>query len=135
VGVSDIPNVVNQIAASLSGIGEPAQGQDQSKDPEPTQAKLTSAQIRKSITEDGLVSFEDGRRYKTLKRHLAVRGLTPAQYREKWGLAHDYPMVAPSYSAKRSALAVSLGLGQKGLPRTRKAVPTPRKAAKAPAKG
>jgi predicted transcriptional regulator len=114
VGVSDIPNVVNQIAASLSGVGGPAGEAEPAEAPAAAPARLTPAQVRKSITEDGLISFEDGRRYKTLKRHLAVRGLTPAEYREKWGLPRDYPLVAASYSAKRSALAKTLGLGQGG---------------------
>jgi predicted transcriptional regulator len=134
VGISEIPNVLSRIASSLAGVGEAV---DQTAQPDPAaapvesrQIKLTPAQIRKSITDDGLISFEDGRPYKTLKRHLAVRGLTPAQYREKWGLASDYPIVAPSYSARRSDLARTLGLGQKGLPRVRKAVPSARKAAK-----
>jgi predicted transcriptional regulator len=61
-----------------------------------------------------LISFEDGKAYKTLRRHLSVKGLTPDQYREKWGLPRDYPMVSPSYSAQRSEMARSIGLGQKG---------------------
>lgn len=75
-------------------------------------AKTTPAQIRKSITHEGLISFEDGKPYKTLKRHLTALGLTPEGYREKWGLPRDYPMVAASYSETRSALAKSAGLGQ-----------------------
>jgi predicted transcriptional regulator len=74
--------------------------------------KLTSAQIRKSISHDALISFEDGKPYKTLRRHLTIRGLTPEAYREKWGLPRDYPMTAASYSEVRSAMARSLGLGQ-----------------------
>ncbi len=69
--------------------------------------------MRKSITPETLISFEDGRPYKTLKRHLAGRGLTPEQYRQKWGLPADYPMVSPNYSAARSQMAKSLGLGRK----------------------
>jgi predicted transcriptional regulator len=131
VSVAEIPSVVTQIAASLSAVGETAAAPDAGgAASEPAPPKLTAAQIRKSVTEDGLVSFEDGRRYKTLKRHLAIRGLTPAEYREKWGLPRDYPIVAASYSAKRSALAKSLGLGQKGLPRVRKAVASPKRGAK-----
>ena len=66
-----------------------------------------------TITPDYLISLEDGRRYKSLRRHLGARGLTPEQYREKWGLPHDYPMVAASYSARRSELARNIGLGRK----------------------
>lgn len=76
-------------------------------------ARRAAVDVRKSIMPDALVSFEDGKLYKTLKRHLAGRGLTPAAYREKWGLPPDYPMVAPNYSAVRSALARANGLGRK----------------------
>ncbi|MDB5558985.1 MAG: transcriptional regulator, MucR family, partial [Enterovirga sp.] len=68
--------------------------------------------IKKSITPDYLISLEDGRQYKSLKRHLSGRGLTPEQYRTKWGLPADYPMVAPSYAKQRSELAKALGLGR-----------------------
>jgi predicted transcriptional regulator len=69
--------------------------------------------IKKTVSPDYLISLEDGRRYRTLKRHLAGRGLTPEQYRQKWGLPPDYPMVAANYAAQRSELAKSIGLGQK----------------------
>ena len=67
--------------------------------------------IKKSVTDDYLISLEDGQQYQSLKRHLSKHGLTPEEYRAKWGLPHDYPMTAPGYSARRSALAKSLGLG------------------------
>jgi predicted transcriptional regulator len=73
--------------------------------------KMGPAQIRKSITHEALISFEDGKPYKTLKRHLTGLGLTPETYRAKWGLPGDYPLVAASYSERRSALARSIGLG------------------------
>lgn len=76
--------------------------------------KATPAQIRKSITPEVLTSFEDGKPYRTLKRHLAKRGLTPAEYRTKWGLPDDYPMVSAEYGAKRAALAKRIGLGMQG---------------------
>ena len=76
--------------------------------------------IRKTVTPDFLISLEDGRRYRTLKRHLAGRGLTPEQYRAKWGLPPDYPMVAANYAAQRSELAKSIGLGQKPVDRSRR---------------
>jgi predicted transcriptional regulator len=69
--------------------------------------------IKKSITPDYLISLEDGQPYKSLKRHLNSRGLSPAQYREKWGLPSDYPMVAPNYAKQRSDLAKTMGLGRK----------------------
>lgn len=74
--------------------------------------KVTAGQIRKSITPDALISFEDGRPYKALKRHLTVRGMTVAEYKAKWGLPKDYPTTAATYSAKRSAMAKALGLGR-----------------------
>ena len=74
---------------------------------------LTPQEIKDSITAEHLTSFEDGKRYRTLKRHLAGRGLTPAQYRAKWGLPNNYPMVAPAYSLRRSELAKASGLGVK----------------------
>ena len=76
--------------------------------------KPSTAQIHKSIRDDGIVSFLDGRSYKTLKRHLTAHGLTPERYRLQYGLSPDYPMVAPSYAAQRSALAKAIGLGQPG---------------------
>jgi predicted transcriptional regulator len=78
----------------------------------PEAPKLTSAQIRKSITPDALISFIDGKPYKTLKRHLSGNGLTIEEYRERYGLPRDYPTTAANYSAQRSALAKSLGLGK-----------------------
>lgn len=120
VNVSEIPNVVAQIAMSLAAIGdEPA---TPSAVDEPPKA-ATPAQVRKSIQHETLISFEDGRGYKTLKRHLATRGLTPELYRAKWGLPATYPMTSPAYSEQRSSMAKSLGLGQlrKAKSRTRKA--------------
>ncbi|MCJ2095322.1 MucR family transcriptional regulator [Methylobacterium sp. J-072] len=76
--------------------------------------KPSPAQIRKSVQQDGIVSFIDGKTYKTLKRHLAANGLSPQSYRERYGLPSDYPMVAPSYAEQRSALAKAIGLGQPG---------------------
>jgi predicted transcriptional regulator len=75
--------------------------------------KPTPAQIRKSITPDALISFIDGKPYKTIKRHLSKHGLQPAGYRARFGLPDDYPSVSPNYSTQRSALARSLGLGRK----------------------
>ena len=70
--------------------------------------------IRKSVTPDYIISLEDGRKFKSLRRHLSSQyGLTPDEYRAKWGLPADYPMVAPNYAAARSALAKTMGLGRK----------------------
>lgn len=123
VAQADIPSVVSTIASSLAAVGT---AQTPAAEPveapaEPEQTKATAAQIRKSITPHALVSFEDGKPYKTLKRHLTIRGLSPADYRAKWGLPADYPMVAPSYSEARSKLAKAAGLGRKaGEPAPRK---------------
>ncbi len=78
--------------------------------------KPSAAQIRKSIRDDGLISFIDGKAYKTLKRHLTAHGLDPRAYRERYSLPSDYPMTAPSYAAQRSALAKATGLGSPGRP-------------------
>lgn len=110
VSPAEIPAVINQIANSLAVVGAPA---IEAPVETPEQAKLTPAQIRKSITPAALISFEDNKGYKTLRRHLATRGLTPDEYRAKWGLPKDYPMVAPSYSEARSKLAKALGLGNR----------------------
>lgn len=109
---TEIPTVINHIANSLAAIGVVAA----EAEPQAPQPSLpTQAQIRRSITRDGIISFEDNRAYKTMRRHLASRGMTPDEYRTKWGLPRDYPMVAPAYSEARSSLAKELGLG--GRPR------------------
>ena len=108
VAANQIPGLISSIHSALANINEPPPA------PEPETTKKTTAQIRKSITPDALISFEDGKPYKTLKRHLAGRGLTIAEYKSKWGLPNDYPSTAPNYSAQRSALAKQLGLGQGG---------------------
>ena len=106
VRVSELPALIASVHATLSGLGNPAVA-------EPTgPQKPTPAQIRKSVTPDALISFEDGKSYKTLRRHLTLRGLTAEGYRAKYGLPADYPMTTANYSAQRSALAIALGLGQ-----------------------
>ena len=77
-----------------------------------TEPPTPAVSVRKSVTPDYLICLDDGRRFKSLRRHLATLGMTPEQYRAKWSLPSDYPMVAPNYAARRSALAKSLGLGQ-----------------------
>lgn len=79
-----------------------------------SEAQKPAVPIRKSVTPDYIVCLEDGKQFKSLKRHLATHhGLTPDEYRTKWGLPADYPIVAPNYAAARSALAKSMGLGRK----------------------
>jgi predicted transcriptional regulator len=101
---SDLPGVIASVHAALVGLANVTP-----TEPEKAQPAVS---IRKSITPDYLISLEDGKKYKTLKRHLGKLGLTADDYRAKWGLPRDYPMVAPSYAAKRSDLAKSSGLGQ-----------------------
>jgi predicted transcriptional regulator len=106
--VSELPALIRATHDALAGIGAP---------PAPTVeavTKATPAQIRKSITPEALISFEDGKPYKTLKRHLTTHGMTVAEYKAKWGLPNDYPTTAPAYSEARSAMAKALGLGQGG---------------------
>ena len=110
---AELPALIASMHAALGGLGRG----DATQAP-PTQ-KMTAAQIRKSITPDALISFIDGKPYKTLKRHLTGNGITVEQYCERFGLPRDYPMTAASYSEMRAGLARSLGLGQ----RRRKAVP------------
>ena len=102
---ADLPELIGSVHAALRNASSPAPTQEAAK---PTPA----VNPKKSVTPDYLVSLEDGRQYKSLKRHLAGRGLTPDQYRQKWGLPYDYPMVAPNYVKVRSELAKKLGLGQ-----------------------
>lgn len=105
VPIADLPSLIGNVHLALQNVGQPTAKQEEAK---PTPA----VSIRKSITPDYLISLEDGKQYKSLKRHLTKLGLTPEAYREKWDLPRDYPMVAANYAAKRSELAKSLGLGQ-----------------------
>lgn len=86
----------------------------------PATPLIPAVPIDRSVTDDYLISLEDGKRYKTLKRHLSTRGMTFEQYKAKWGLPNDYPATAPSYSARRSELARANGLGQTRGPRSKK---------------
>jgi predicted transcriptional regulator len=118
VAVGEIGPVIEHIARSLSAVGDSSPAVTVTAEDAPAR-RLTAAQIKKSITPEALISFEDGKPYKTLRRHLSVKGLTPEQYKEKWGLPKDYPLVAASYSAARSQMAKDLGLGN------RRGSPTP----------
>jgi predicted transcriptional regulator len=106
ISQSDLPGLIASVHAAITGLTAPAAAPEAEKPVPPVS-------IKKSVTPDYIISLEDGRRYKSLKRHLGGRGLTPAEYRTKWGLPADYPMVAPNYAAQRSALAKSMGLGRK----------------------
>lgn len=105
--ISDLPGLISSTYAALAALGAPAAPETAKQEP--------YCSIRKSITPDYLISLEDGSRHKTLKRHLqTAHGLSPEQYREKWDLPKDYPMVAPNYSKQRADLARKIGLGTKG---------------------
>ena len=142
VAAADVPALIKSTFAALADVGAPAVLEAEAAQ------QVTAAQIRKSITPDTLISFIDGRPYRLLKRHLAVHGLTPMAYCEKFGLPADYPLVAATYAARRSELALKAGLGRKAAPEpaagpvvavtssptavATELTPVPAKAAKAP---
>lgn len=104
--VSELPGLIASVEAAIRSLS--------SSVPEaaPIEQETPAVPIRKSVTPDYIVCLDDGKRFKSLKRHLAALGMTPDEYRTKWGLPTDYPMVAPNYAAKRSDLAKGFGLGQ-----------------------
>ena len=107
VRATELPDIIMAVHASLQQVAQPV--------PEavPVQTPTPAVSIKKSVTDDYLVCLEDGKQFKSLKRHLQTAfGMTPNEYRTKWGLPRDYPMVAPGYAAKRSALAKTMGLGR-----------------------
>jgi predicted transcriptional regulator len=105
VAASELPGLIAGIFGALTSVDGPAE--------EPAEPQKPAVPIKKSITPDYLICLEDGRQFKSLKRHLRSKfGLSPDAYRAKWGLPKDYPMVAPAYSAARSSLAKQMGLGQ-----------------------
>jgi len=112
VAVNDLPNLIQNVHSALTVISR------SSSAPEPKPEPKVS--IRSSIRPDYIVCLEDGKKLKMLKRHLMTHyNMTPDQYRQKWGLSADYPMVAPNYAEQRRSLAKSIGLGTKRR-RTRK---------------
>ncbi len=107
VAVNDLPQLIQNVHKALADISSAASA------PEPRQDPAVS--IRSSIKPDYIVCLEDGKKLKMLKRHLMTHyGMTPDDYRRKWGLATDYPMVAPNYAEQRRTLAKAIGLGTKG---------------------
>jgi predicted transcriptional regulator len=103
VAMQDLPQLIQQVYAALAGVGTALAAKER-----PTPA----ISVKRSITPDYIVCLEDGKKLKMLKRHLKTRyNLTPDEYRERWGLPADYPMVAPNYAAQRSNLAKKIGLG------------------------
>ncbi|MBN8964147.1 MAG: MucR family transcriptional regulator [Rhizobiales bacterium] len=104
----DIPALINQVHSALLRISGGTSGETTTAEP-----LRPAVPVKRSINPDYIVCLEDGKKFKSLKRHLRSQyGMTPEQYREKWGLPADYPMVAPNYAAARSQLAKQMGLGQ-----------------------
>lgn len=106
IQVGDLPNLIADVHAALSRVGGP----------EPVQVEKPKPAVnpKKSVFDDYIICLEDGKKFKSLKRHLMTHyGLSPEDYREKWGLDPSYPMVAPNYAAARSQLAKKMGLGRK----------------------
>ena len=107
VRATELPEIIGSVHAALVGINAPKPEVVQAEAPKP------AVSVKKSVTDEYIISLEDGRKFKSMKRYLAGLGMTPDDYRAKWGLARDYPMVAPGYAAKRSELARAAGLGRK----------------------
>lgn len=107
VPTSELSRLIADTHAAIAGLSAATTSKQEEK-------PVPAVPIRKSVTPDFLICLEDGKKFKSLKRHLATHfDLTPDQYRQRWNLPADYPMVAPNYSASRSALAKSAGLGRK----------------------
>ena len=114
VTAADLPMLIQSVHRALSGVT----GGVEAAPPAP---KEPAVSVKKSITPDYLICLEDGRKFKSLKRHLRTKyNMSPEEYRAKWGLAKDYPMVAPNYAKARSDLAKQMGLGQGGRQAPRK---------------
>lgn len=125
VTTSDLPNLIGSVYGMLSSLGTPAESEGEQKPAVP---------IKRSVTNASIVCLECGKGQKMLKRHLAsAHGLTPEEYRAKWRLPYDYPMVAPDYAEKRRSLAKQIGLGRKPAA-TKKAAAKKAPAKRAPAK-
>jgi predicted transcriptional regulator len=104
---TDLPKLIAEVHNALNGLHS-------SEAPEPVEELKPAVPVRKSVAPDFIICLEDGKKFKSLKRHLRTHyNMSPEEYREKWGLPADYPMVAPNYSATRSRLAKDNGLGRK----------------------
>lgn len=107
IAAADIPALIRSVHQALSNVGAKVEAAETNREP--------AVSIRRSITPDYLICLEDGRKFKSLKRHLRTKyDLSPEQYRARWDLPKDYPMVAPNYAQARSDLAKQMGLGQGG---------------------
>jgi len=108
VSSAELPSLIQSIHRALAGVNQPVDIVDATP-------KEPAVPVKRSITPDFLICLEDGRKFKSLKRHLRTKyNLSPEDYRAKWGLPKDYPMVAPNYARARSDLAKQMGLGQGG---------------------
>ena len=108
IATADLPSLIQSVHRALTSVSTGVE-------PVETAPKEPAVPVRRSITPDYLVCLEDGRKFKSLKRHLRTKyNMSPEDYRAKWGLAKDYPMVAPNYAKARSELAKQMGLGQGG---------------------
>jgi predicted transcriptional regulator len=106
VQTGNLPALIESVHGAVSALGQPQR-------PEP---QAPAVNPKRSVFPDYVVSLEDGRKFRSMKRHLGLLGMTPDEYRAKWGLPRDYPMVAPNYAAARSELAKKMGLGRKAKP-------------------
>ena len=114
VGASDLPDLIQSVHRALAGVSTGVEVVE-------TAPKEPAVPIKRSITPGFLICLEDGRKFKSLKRHLRTKyNMSPEEYRSKWSLPKDYPMVAPSYAKARSELAKQMGLGQGGRQTARK---------------
>ncbi|MCT8998752.1 MucR family transcriptional regulator [Chelativorans intermedius] len=108
VPASELPNLIADVHAALGRVNQAT------AEPAPAEKPKPAVNPKRSVHDDYIICLEDGKKFKSLKRHLMTHyGLTPEQYREKWGLDPNYPMVAPNYAAARSQLAKKMGLGRK----------------------
>ena len=108
VQASDLPALISSVYQSLKSVGQPQAAVEAAADLKP------AVPVKKSVTPEYIICLEDGKKLKMLKRHLSSSyGMTPDEYRAKWGLPADYPMVAPNYAKQRSDLALKLGLGRR----------------------
>lgn len=107
VPVTELPSLIESVHRAIAGLASSAEVA------EPELVQKPAVNPKKSIFEDHIVCLEDGKKFKSMRRHLMKLGLTPEEYRAKWNLPHDYPMVAPSYAKARSEMAKSMGLGRK----------------------
>jgi predicted transcriptional regulator len=118
VGMADLPDLIGRVHSALAGLGTPAEP--------PVEEQKPAVSVRASVKPDYIVCLEDGKKLKMLRRYLMTNfGMTPDDYRAKWKLPADYPMVAPAYAEKRRALAKEIGLGTKGRGGGRKPAPKP----------